>query len=671
MGADLSQTFSAAPRTCGHNDSMDLAKKPEWYHRQQVGCGPESGSPFRCRSSSSYGSLSTRLLPEQAPVHCRNMDQHLYRSRVPGSRWHQGCYGPNRTGSPVPESSGGDESDSDSDVIFLVSSTEEPLLCSPFIQDSVGHVVSPTASSLDDGPGCYHRPHPLSSASPDSSYSDESSDSSVDVLLHCARPVVLLSELSAIYETRPDFSVDISSDDSDIIEVSLTHDKQTPNKLRGAAPSDEEEAPPTAVRRSSRIRRSTSETPPFFCRTSRHRLERRAKNDAIGIYYESCESDDVIEGESRLSGSDDPVTQLRMLGGASRNHGNESGVYVETDRKLPQTASEPWQEGSKPISCGQNQQEEGGKPGADQKRKGVAPEQRRSKPSANRKPTTRWRRKRRLQVGPSARFCPREPEIKLRYAEVKEGKKRKAGGFCPFVHVDKTACFIVNFQEDQESVRSSPGRRRPVPRSVPGFVPNTSCFQLCRFSSDGECQAALLCCLCGQTANAMGLGDLHGPYRPSSPSGNQQNRWTDGDAGCNQSVVKSPTKGDCSSLPKAPPECWIHEDCGIWAAGVFLVRGRLYGLEEAARLARETVSDPKTQTHLSAGTGEELQPSRRAAGPSHLLPVTCVTVCFFQVCSVCQQTGAIMGCFLKSCSKGFHYRCAIQSGSARTCTSEP
>ncbi|XP_056871824.1 uncharacterized protein LOC130515526 isoform X1 [Takifugu flavidus] len=606
---------------------MDLAKKPEWYHRPQVGCGPESGSPFRCRSSSSYGSLSTRLLPEQAPVHCRNMDQHLYRSRVQGSRWHQGCYGPSRTGSPVPESSGGDESDSDSDVIFLVSSTEEPLLCSPFIQDGVGpaaspaaspvasSVASPAASSLDDGPGCY-RPLPLSSASPDSSYSDESSDSSVDVLLHRARPVVLLSELGAVYETRPDFSVDISSDDSDVIEVSLA-----PDKLRGAAPrSDEEEAPPTAVRRSSRIRRSASETPPFVRRTSRNRLERRAKNDAVGIYYESCESDDVVEGESRLSGSDDPAAQLRMLGGASRNRGDESGVHVETDRKLPQTASEPWREGSEPVSCGQNQQEEGGKAGADQKRKGAAPERRRSKPSANRKPTARWRRKRRLQVGPSAGFCPREPEIKLRYAEVKEEKKRKAGGFCPFVHVDKTACVIVNFQEDQESVRSSPGRRRPVPHSVPGFVPNTSCFQLCRFSSDGECQAALLCCLCGQTANAMGLGDLHGPYRPSGPSGNQQNRWTDGAAGCNHSVVESPTRGDCSSLPKAPPECWIHEDCGIWAAGVFLVRGRLYGLEEAARLARETV------------------------------------------CSVCQQTGAIMGCFLKSCSKGFHYRCAIQSG---------
>lgn len=589
-GADLSKTFSAASRTCGHNDSMDLAKKPEWYHRQQVGCGPESSSPFRCRSSSSYGSLSTRLHPDQAPVHCRTMDQHLYRSRVQGSRWHQGCYGPDGTGSPVPESSGGDESDSDSDVIFLVSSTEEPLLCSPFIQDSVGHIVSPAASSLDEGQGCYHRPHPLSSASPDSSYSEESSDSSVDVLLHRARPVVLLSELSSVYETRPPFSVDISSDDSDVVEVSPGHDNRTRHRLRDAAlQSDEDGAPAAEVRRSGRIRRSTPRTSPVVCRTSRHRLKRRAKNDAVGIYYESCESDDVIDGGSRLSGSDgdDPVAQLRMLDGAGRNRGDESGVHAEMDGKPPQTASEPRREGSKPDDCGQNQQEEGGKTGG--KRKGVAPERRRNKKSVVRKPTTRWRRKRRLQVGPSAGFCPAEPEIKLRYAEVKEEKKRKTGGFCPFVHVEKTTCIIVNFREDEESVRGGPGRRRSLPRSVTGFVPNTSCFQLCRFSSDGAGQATLLCCLCGQTANAMGLGDLHGPYRPSGPSGNHQNCWTEGDATCNASVVKSPEEGDCGSLPKAS-ECWIHEDCGIWAAGVFLVRGRLYGLEEAARLAQETVS---------------------------------------------------------------------------------
>lgn len=37
---------------------------------------------------------------------------------------------------------------------------------------------------------------------------------------------------------------------------------------------------------------------------------------------------------------------------------------------------------------------------------------------------------------------------------------------------------------------------------------------------------------------------------------------------------------------------------------------------------------------------------------------------FSQLCSTCQQTGAIMGCFQKGCARSFHYRCAIQSGDA-------
>lgn len=40
---------------------------------------------------------------------------------------------------------------------------------------------------------------------------------------------------------------------------------------------------------------------------------------------------------------------------------------------------------------------------------------------------------------------------------------------------------------------------------------------------------------------------------------------------------------------------------------------------------------------------------------------TDVCLCL-QVCSACQQTGAIMGCFQKGCPRNYHYRCAIQSG---------
>lgn len=43
-------------------------------------------------------------------------------------------------------------------------------------------------------------------------------------------------------------------------------------------------------------------------------------------------------------------------------------------------------------------------------------------------------------------------------------------------------------------------------------------------------------------------------------------------------------------VPLDPKELWVHESCIVWTSGVFLVNGRLYGLQEALDGARETVS---------------------------------------------------------------------------------
>lgn len=290
MAMDLSKGYSVNPLTRSHTEAMDLAKKPEWYHRRPPSCSTEIAPPYRSRASSSYNSLSAHPEPG-APVHCRDMEQgpdslgnymnsslapglDLYRDGVHGNLWHPGFYGPDQTRGPVPESSGGEESDSGSDVIFLVSSAKEPLLCAPFIQDSVRHIVeplSPAVSSLDEGRGCYHLPQPLSSPSPDSSYSEDSSDSSVDIPVHHTRPVVLLSDLNAVYGNPAESPVDISSDDSDVIEVSVTNEKKDSDTFpckkslgRETPPqSEEEKAPPREVRRSTRIRKSVSEMPHF------------------------------------------------------------------------------------------------------------------------------------------------------------------------------------------------------------------------------------------------------------------------------------------------------------------------------------------------------------------------------------------------------------------------
>nr|XP_019949987.1 PREDICTED: uncharacterized protein LOC109634134 [Paralichthys olivaceus] len=688
MAMDLSKSYK--PLTHSHTEAIDLAKKPEWYHRRPPSCSADITSSYRSRASSSFNSLSTQ---SGAPVHCRDMEQgsealgnymnstlapglNLYHDRVHGNLWHPGFYEPDQSGGQVPESSGGEESDSGSDVIFLVSSAKEPLLCSPFIQDGVRHIVeplSPAVSSLDEGRGCYHLPQPLSSPSPDSSYSEDSSDSSVDIPVHHTRPVVLLSDLSAVYGNPAESPVDNTSDDSDVIEVSVTNDKKKslnfPYKKnisckkslgRQTPPQSEgDKTLPKEVRRSNRIRKSLSDTPQFTYGVSRHSLRRQAKNDAVGIYNESCDSDDMMEFAARSSSpeADDSVSQPNVSQRVSSNS-DESDVGAQTERKSPPRAPQPHRKAlnakcfkqKKPLATHKTKKLSRTKP--TQKLRNSPPHDQKSSScrsvSGNKKTVTRRKRKRRTQTGPSALFSPREPEIMLKYAKLKgEKKDKKSDGFYPFVHMEHRMCTVVNFQEDEATVRSSRGgQQRTATMSLSGFVPSTSCFQLGRLGMESRCQATLSCSLCGQTANAMGLGDLHGPYYPTISSLDGQSCRTEqkeedshglanslsinsSDSGCDgrncSPAVRCSLDGDNDSVPKLPlhmDECWIHEDCGIWSASVFLVRGKLYGLEEAARLAQEAV------------------------------------------CSTCQQTGAIMGCFQKGCPRNYHYRCAIQSGCA-------
>lgn len=72
-------------------------------------------------------------------------------------------------------------------------------------------------------------------------------------------------------------------------------------------------------------------------------------------------------------------------------------------------------------------------------------------------------------------------------------------------------------------------------------------------------------------------------------------------------------------LPLDSNEFWVHEGCILWANGIYLVCGRLYGLQEALEIARE------------------------------------------MKCSHCQEAGATLGCYNKGCSFRYHYPCAIDA----------
>ncbi|XP_061202112.1 retinoic acid-induced protein 1 [Neopsephotus bourkii] len=94
-----------------------------------------------------------------------------------------------------------------------------------------------------------------------------------------------------------------------------------------------------------------------------------------------------------------------------------------------------------------------------------------------------------------------------------------------------------------------------------------------------------------------------------------------------EEAAEKPRRHEChkaESPPQEPvgdtQEHWLHEACAVWTAGVFLVAGKLYGLQEAVKAA----ADLK--------------------------------------CSSCQQAGATVGCCQKGCPHTYHYACAVDTG---------
>ncbi|KAI7796560.1 uncharacterized protein si:dkey-94l16.4 [Triplophysa rosa] len=296
-------------------------------------------------------------------------------------------------------------------------------------------------------------------------------------------------------------------------------------------------------------------------------------------------------------------------------------------------------------------------------------------PAAANKPHASKRKRQKPKVGHTSLFVPQEPEIKLKCLSYKgERKDVRNDTFAPYVHLelqDIPSCTVVNYPE--ESFRLKHGKRHVTAGSVSVVVPVSPCLQYGRVSMDGTQRGALVCCLCGGSANAMELGDLHGPYYPegfksasktlSSLQENEEDhsdsdsffcpkrgkwvgsRWTRSLHKLSESAAlmacqRWSSDSELSSSPNvkrqggdvgidwySPPvvpldgsEYWLHEDCGIWSAGVFLVKGKLYGLENAFKLAKVSI------------------------------------------CSTCQNKGATLGCVFKGCPNKYHFTCAMQSG---------
>ncbi|XP_077387062.1 uncharacterized protein LOC144024550 [Festucalex cinctus] len=600
MAIDLSKSFSAPARTRNHHaPPSDHPAKPEWYHRRPVDSSYGTGS-YDGDSGVEPSYLSTALPPG------------VY---ADGDLWCPAFY--------QADASCEDDSGSDSDVIVLLAAAKEPLLCASFAADGVQRIVEPL-SPAPSSPGCCRRTP--SSQSSDTSSSEEEvaeeSESSADIPPHHARPVVLLADLSA-NSTR--CHADVLSDDSDVVEVPVT---QTTRKRLTFPPNEiQDKSVPVERKRSVRVKPlSTPAPPPSW--PARRRLARSVKKDAVGVYYEGCDSDDTAgyalesdedirqrhtgsdsDSSGRISESHD-ARQRRAAGKSREADHARRHVIDKSDDSLQRRASESddahqcqatnsSDHASQRHSVNKSDNSDcrrATKKSADARRSST-------KPKLAKKTVKRQRRKRRAWCPPSSLFSPPEPQIKLKCTSAQEPTKKKkktADNFCPFVQVRRSGSLrqnVVTVVNHQDQLDVSHQKQQSTAHSSAGLIPKTSCFRLGRLN--GADVAPPLCCLCGHEANADGLGDLHGPYLP---------------------VPKLPDSGSDDAAARHVGERWVHSDCSVWSSRVYLVRGNLYGLEEAEQLALDTM------------------------------------------CCWCHQSGAIMGCSRKGCTQYFHYACALPSG---------
>ncbi|XP_078257303.1 uncharacterized protein LOC144594524 [Rhinoraja longicauda] len=275
-------------------------------------------------------------------------------------------------------------------------------------------------------------------------------------------------------------------------------------------------------------------------------------------------------------------------------------------------------------------------------------------------------------------FAPAEPEIRLRALTLKaEDRRERYDSFSPYVRAETkgySMCTVVNYpEEDNNNLK----QKKHSHQQSHGAIPKSSCLTPGPVINEAAHKNFLVCCLCGLSANAMERGDLFGPFYPRGYTSNSQTsrskevktdqistvvsgsicnsirnavNKTSGQSQESRMREGAPTRGQkrrsvdsveetskCSESKKAkieptleewyqPPlvamdanEYWMHEDCVTWCAGVFLVRGKLYGLLEAVNIAQETF------------------------------------------CSMCQKTGATLGCYIKGCPLKYHYACAVDS----------
>ena len=179
----------------------------------------------------------------------------------------------------------------------------------------------------------------------------------------------------------------------------------------------------------------------------------------------------------------------------------------------------------------------------------------------------------------------------------------------PFVHIEGSVdnpdiCSVVNnpFGNEKRTDKNDKHKktasvavstvhmaRLPSEKSI--FVPNNTVID--------DSTSSWVCTLCKKHSSYKFLGDLFGPYYTDGhipnprtlqenpgPSGSKKKKATESESSSKKSKGN---RKSSDSFPE-PSEVWVHEDCLAWADGVLLIGQKVYGLEEATKVASVTVS---------------------------------------------------------------------------------
>lgn len=219
----------------------------------------------------------------------------------------------------------------------------------------------------------------------------------------------------------------------------------------------------------------------------------------------------------------------------------------------------------------------------------------------------------------------------------KKKKREKPDFKGPLIHIKGSKeypekCAVVNQPYQEADIKASKTRtiiqnvssveisHLPSDKSI--FIPN----------SETEETDTWVCALCGKHSSYMFLGDLFGPYAVDVPMESEKafspKHSSGSRGGRSRSVDSASTSGQSSRSNRSGQrsskeasvwkEVWVHECCAIWADGVFLIGSKIYGLQEACKIASKTV------------------------------------------CSRCHEHGAMVGCLHKGCQMKLHHSCAME-----------